>query len=105
MDGLNGERNFEFLLWKTKRLSGALRRYSLGVKLMIATHKGYLQALKKIVEEPDSPDALSTFLKAEKLLREAVSASRVAGDALMLKQHELTFGRYEREKKEKEEKE
>lgn len=105
MDGLNGERNFEFLLWKNKRLSAPLRRYSLGVRLVLATHEGFVRALEEVVKKPDSPDARSTVEKAEKLLREALEAYYSAGDAIMKKQNGLTFERYEREKKEKEEKE
>lgn len=101
----DGKRDFEFLLWKNKRLSAPLRRYSLAVRLVFATHEGFVRALEEVAKKPDSWDALVTFNKAEKLLREALDAYYAAGDAIMKKQNGLTFELYEREKKEKEKEE
>ena len=105
MGGLNGERNFEFLLWKNKRLSTPLRLYSLNVRNVFERHERFVRALEEVAKKPDSWDALVTFQKAEKLLREVKSAATAAGERLGDKSAELTFERYEREKKEKEEKE
>lgn len=93
----NGERNFEFLLWKNKRLSAPLRRYSLNVRAVFERHERFVRALEEVAKKPDSWDALVTFQKAEELLLEAKVAMTAAGERLRDKCAELTFKRYERE--------